>query len=195
MKILNCFGLYVYRYTLASKRSFDKYATSHQSTGINSVLMYEIEDKWESRFENVLFQPLKNYSDGATGKQYVLCGFMVEKLWEKFSSFTSTLKISLWRGKPDLTPFIQEQLPILVFRDIIYAPLGWILINGGIKLNCKNYAKTIFKIIKMDCPSEEQLIRMKKFDEINHWVWHSKPKIDSSSYCGKANLYFRLWKL
>ena len=28
--------------------------------------------------------------------------------------------------------------------------------------------KTIFKIIKMDCPSEEQLIRMKlqKFDEI-----------------------------
>ena len=44
--------------------------------------------------------------------------------------------------------------------------------------------KTIFNITKMDCPSEEQLIRMKlqKFDEIKSLGLTFKTETDSSSY-------------
>jgi hypothetical protein len=48
--------------------------------------------------------------------------------------------------------------------------------------------KTIFNITKMDCPSEEQLIRMKlqKFDEIKSLEFDiPNRKLSSSSYCGK----------
>src|SRR5690606_631379 len=51
----------------------------------------------------------------------------------------------------------------IVFRDI-YAQLIGIVIHGGIKFKVKNMYKTKLNIIKIDCPSEEQLIRMKLQD-------------------------------
>src|SRR5690554_1319956 len=98
---------------------------------INSVLMYEVEDKWKVGLEAYYFSPQK-LSDGATGKQYVLCGFMVEKLWEKFSvyiNFENFLDARQTRFDTIYTG--TETNP--VFRDI-YAPLDGFLINGGIKL-------------------------------------------------------------
>ena len=50
---------------------------------INSVLMYEIEDKWKIGLEAYYFSPQK-LNDGTTGKDYVICGFMAEKIWERF---------------------------------------------------------------------------------------------------------------
>lgn len=98
---------------------------------INSVLMYEIEDKWKVGLEAYYFSPQK-LSDGATGKQYVLCGFMAEKLWEKFSvyiNFENFLDARQTRFDTIYTGTVTNP----VFRDI-YAPLDGFLINGGIKL-------------------------------------------------------------
>jgi iron complex outermembrane receptor protein len=98
---------------------------------INSVLMYEVEDKWKVGLEAYYFSPQK-LSDGATGKQYVLCGFMVEKLWEKFSvyiNFENFLDARQTRFDTIYTGTVTNP----VFRDI-YSPLDGFLINGGIKL-------------------------------------------------------------
>ncbi len=46
--------------------------------------MYEIEEKWKVGLEAYYFSRRK-LSDGTTGKQYVICGFMVEKLYEILS--------------------------------------------------------------------------------------------------------------
>jgi iron complex outermembrane receptor protein len=98
---------------------------------LNNVLMYEIEDKLKIGLEAYYFSPQK-LSDGATGKQYVLCGFMVEKLWEKFSvyiNFENFLDARQTRFDTIYTGTLTNP----VFRDI-YAPLDGFLINGGIKL-------------------------------------------------------------
>lgn len=98
---------------------------------INSVLMYEVEDKWRIGLEAYYFSPQK-LSDGATGKEYVMCGFMVEKLWEKFSiyiNFENFLDARQTRFDTIFTGTVANP----VFRDI-YAPVDGFLINGGIKL-------------------------------------------------------------
>lgn len=98
---------------------------------INSVLMYEIEEKWKVGLEAYYFSPQK-LSDGAIGKQYVIMGFMAEKLWEKFSvyiNFENFLDVRQTRFDTIYTGTVTNP----VFRDI-YAPLDGILINGGIKL-------------------------------------------------------------
>ncbi len=53
---------------------------------LNNVLMYEVEDKWKIGLEAYYFSPQK-LNDGATGKQYWICGLMVEKLLEHCSLF------------------------------------------------------------------------------------------------------------
>ncbi len=97
---------------------------------INSVLMYEIEEKWKVGLEAYYFSQQK-LSDGTTGKQYVICGFMAEKLWEKFSvylNFENFLDARQTRFDTIYTGTVTNP----VFRDI-YAPLDGFLINGGIK--------------------------------------------------------------
>lgn len=98
---------------------------------INAVLFYEVEDKWKIGLEGYYFSPQK-LGDGTTGRDYWLCGFMVEKLWEKLSiylNFENFLDVrqtrfeSIYTGAPT-NP---------TFRDI-YAPLDGFVVNGGIKI-------------------------------------------------------------
>lgn len=98
---------------------------------VNAVLMYEVEDKWKIGVEGYYFSPQK-LGDGTTGKDYWLCGFMAEKLWEKFSiyvNFENFLDVrqtrfeSIYTGAPT-NP---------TFKDI-YAPLDGFIVNGGIKI-------------------------------------------------------------
>lgn len=99
---------------------------------INSVLMYEMEEKWKIGLEAYYFSKQK-LNDAATGKQYVLCGFMAEKIWEKFSvyiNFENFLDARQTRFDTIYTGTVSNP----VFRDI-YAPLDGFLINGGIKFN------------------------------------------------------------
>ncbi|WP_348797861.1 TonB-dependent receptor [Flavobacterium adhaerens] len=97
---------------------------------INSVLMYEIEDKWKVGLEAYYFSPQK-MNNGTTGKDYWTCGFMAEKIWERFSlyvNFENFLDTRQTRFESIYTGTISNP----VFKDI-YAPLDGFVINGGIK--------------------------------------------------------------
>lgn len=98
---------------------------------LNAVLMYELEDVLKVGLEAYYFSPQK-LSDGTTGKQYVICGFMIEKLWKIVSvylNFENFLDVRQTRYGNIYTGSVTEP----VFRDV-YAPLDGFLVNGGIKI-------------------------------------------------------------
>jgi iron complex outermembrane receptor protein len=98
---------------------------------INAVLMYEVEEKWKIGLEGYYFSPQK-LGDGTKGKDYWLCGFMVEKIWERISiyvNFENFLDVRQTRFESIYTGAITNP----TFRDI-YAPLDGFVINGGIKI-------------------------------------------------------------
>lgn len=97
---------------------------------INSVLFYEADEKWKLGLEAYYFSKQK-LSDGLTGRDYLITGFMAERLWEKFSlyiNFENFLDARQTRFDSIYTG--TKSNPI--FRDI-YAPLDGFVINGGIK--------------------------------------------------------------
>lgn len=97
---------------------------------INSILMYEIEDKWKVGLEAYYFSPQK-LNNGTTGEGYFITGFMAEKIWERFSlyiNFENFLDTRQTRFGSIYTGTITNP----VFKDI-YAPLDGFVINGGIK--------------------------------------------------------------
>jgi len=107
----------------------ENYLTSRHR--LNSVLLYEVEEKWKIGLEAYYFGK-QQLSDGATGKSYWITGFMVEKLWEKisvyinFENFTDSRQTrfdTIYTGTIDNPQF----------RDI-YAPLDGFVVNGGVKL-------------------------------------------------------------
>ena len=98
---------------------------------INSVLLYEVEEKWKIGLEGYYFSR-QQLSDGMVGEPYWITGFMVEKLWEKFSlyiNFENFLDTRQTKFGSIYTGTIDNP----VFKDI-YAPLDGFVINGGIKL-------------------------------------------------------------
>ena len=98
---------------------------------LNNVLMYEVEEKLKMGLEAYYFSPQK-LNNGSTGKQYWLTGFMVEKLWEKFSIFINFENfIDTRQSKFDTIYTGTITKP--VFNDI-YAPVDGFVINGGVKI-------------------------------------------------------------
>ncbi|HMK26673.1 MAG TPA: TonB-dependent receptor [Chitinophagaceae bacterium] len=98
---------------------------------LNTVLLYEIEEKWKVGLEGYYFSQQK-LSDGAIGKSYWITGFMAEKLWKRISlyiNFENFLDTRQTKFDSIYTGTIVNP----VFRDI-YAPLDGFVINGGIKL-------------------------------------------------------------
>lgn len=98
---------------------------------LNSVLLYEVEEKWKAGLEAYYFGR-QQLSDGKTGKSYWITGFMLEKLWEKVSlyiNFENFLDARQTRFDTIYTGSITNPQ----FRDI-YAPLDGFVVNGGIKL-------------------------------------------------------------
>ena len=98
---------------------------------LNSVLMYEVHEKWKLGLEGYYFSK-QQLSDGTNGKPYWITGFMAEKLWEKFSlyiNFENFLDTRQTRYGSIYTGSINSP----VFKDI-YAPLDGFVINGGLKL-------------------------------------------------------------
>lgn len=98
---------------------------------LNSVLLYEVEDKWKAGLEAYYFSK-QQLSDGKTGKSYWVTGFMLEKLWEKLSlyiNFENFLDARQTRFDTIYTGSVSNPQ----FRDI-YAPLDGFVVNGGIKI-------------------------------------------------------------
>lgn len=99
---------------------------------VNNVLMYEVEEKWKIGLEAYYFSR-QRLNDNTYGKEYWICGFMVEKLWEHFSlfiNFENFLDTRQTRFDTIYTGTISNP----VFRDI-YAPVDGFVINGGLKLS------------------------------------------------------------
>lgn len=99
---------------------------------LNNVLMYELEDKWKIGLEAYYYSE-QTLNDGAKGKPYWICGFMAEKLWEKFSLFIN-FENFLDARQTKFDTIYTGTVTNPVFRDI-YAPLDGFVVNGGIKLN------------------------------------------------------------
>lgn len=97
---------------------------------INSVLMYEEEDNWKIGLEAYYFGKQK-LNNGTTGKDYLICGFMAEKIWEKFSLYIN-FENFLDTRQSKFDTIYTGSISNPVFNDI-YAPLDGFLINGGIK--------------------------------------------------------------
>jgi outer membrane receptor for ferrienterochelin and colicins len=98
---------------------------------INSVLLYEVEEKWKVGLEAYYFSR-QRLSDGATGRSYWITGFMVEKLWEKVSLYVN-FENFLDARQTKFDSIYTGTIANPVFRDI-YAPLDGFVVNGGIKL-------------------------------------------------------------
>ncbi|MGL4631962.1 MAG: TonB-dependent receptor [Leadbetterella sp.] len=98
---------------------------------MNSILLYEVEDRWKLGLEAYYFSKQK-LSDGATGKQYVICGFMAEKKWEKFSIYIN-FENFLDARQTRFDTIYKGTLNNPTFRDI-YAPMDGFILNGGLKI-------------------------------------------------------------
>lgn len=98
---------------------------------LNNVLMYEIEDKWKVGLEAYYYSK-QQLNDGTTGKSYWTCGFMAEKIWERFSLFVNFENFTDTR-QTKFDSIYTGSVTNPVFRDI-YAPLDGFVVNGGLKL-------------------------------------------------------------
>jgi iron complex outermembrane receptor protein len=98
---------------------------------LNSVLLYEIEEKLKLGLEAYYFDPQK-LSDGSIGRSYWITGFMAEKLWENFSLYIN-FENFLDTRQTKFGPIYTGSIANPIFRDI-YAPLDGFVINGGVKL-------------------------------------------------------------
>lgn len=98
---------------------------------LNNVLVYEIEDKLKIGLEAYYYSQQK-LSDGKTGKEYWLTGFMIEKLWKHFSIFANFENFSDTR-QTKFDTIYTGTITNPVFRDI-YAPVDGFVLNGGIKI-------------------------------------------------------------
>lgn len=99
---------------------------------LNNVLMYEVEEKWKVGLEAYYFSKQK-LNDGSTGKEYWICGLMIEKIWEHLSlyvNFENFLDVRQTKFDSIYTGTITNP----VFRDI-YAPVDGFVINGGVKIS------------------------------------------------------------
>ncbi|MBC7938094.1 MAG: TonB-dependent receptor [Rhizobacter sp.] len=99
---------------------------------INSVLMYEVEEKWKLGLEGYYFSK-QQLNNGGSGRSYWVTGFMAEKLWEKFSLYIN-FENFLDARQSRYGPVYNGTVTNPQFNDI-YAPLDGFVINGGIKLN------------------------------------------------------------
>ncbi len=98
---------------------------------LNSVLMYEVEEKWKIGAEAYYFSK-QNLSNGETGRHYWTTGFMAERLWEKFSIYINFENFIDTR-QTKFGSIYSGSLTNPIFKDI-YAPLDGFVVNGGLKI-------------------------------------------------------------
>jgi len=98
---------------------------------LNNVLMYEVEDKWKVGLE-AYYTSEQKLNDGRSGKPYWVMGFMIEKLWEKFSVFINFENFTDTR-QTRFDTIYTGSINNPVFRDI-YAPVDGFVVNGGFKI-------------------------------------------------------------
>lgn len=121
-------------YTYTDARTFAGSASSLNvltpKHRINSVLFYEVEEQWKLGLEAYYFSQ-QQLSDGV-GQQYLIMGFMAEKLWERFSIFIN-FENFLDARQTRFDTIYTGSLAQPNFREI-YAPMEGFVVNGGVKV-------------------------------------------------------------
>ena len=128
------FHLYLgYTYTDASTKenSQKSDATLTPKHRMNIILMYEKEDKFRLGLESYYYSS-QLLSNGGRGRQYVIFGFLAEKIWDKFSVYANFENFTDRRqSRFDSLYTGQHNNPS--FNDI-YAPLEGFVFTMGVKL-------------------------------------------------------------
>lgn len=128
------FSLYVgYTYTDAriteNGQRYKKALTPKHA--VNSVLMYEIEDSWKVGLE-AYYTGKQTLTDGEKGKDYIVLGLMIQKIWDKLSVYANFENFTD-RRQTRFDTIYTGSMTKPVFRDI-YAPLDGFVMNAGIIL-------------------------------------------------------------
>jgi hypothetical protein len=123
-------------YTFTDARNhFNGLVTYYPLTAKNRInidLVYEIEEKWKVGLESYYYST-QTLSDGTKGRDYWLCGFMVQKIWKRISvymNFENILNVRQTQFERIYSGTVSNP----VFRDI-YAPLDGFVVNAGVKLS------------------------------------------------------------
>lgn len=99
---------------------------------LNNVLMYEVEERWKIGLEAYYFGK-QRLNTGSYSRDYWICGFMVERLWEKISVFIN-FENFLDARQTRFDTIFNGTITDPVFKEI-YAPVDGFVVNGGIKIN------------------------------------------------------------
>ena len=132
--VLGNFKLFTgYTYTDANTHfnGIEKWMPLTARHRLNNVLMYEVEEKLKMGLEAYYYSP-QQLTDGSRGKPYWITGFMVEKLWEKWSVYINFENFTNTRQSKFDTIYTGT-ISNPVFRDI-YAPVDGFVVNGGLKI-------------------------------------------------------------
>ncbi len=70
------------------------------------MLMYEVEDSWRIGYE-LYYVGEQHLTDGLMGKDYVTMGFMIQKIWDKFS-VTDSLQMPESSSNSDICWVLQN---------------------------------------------------------------------------------------
>ena len=97
---------------------------------LNSVLMYEVHEKWKLGLEAYTFSK-QLLNNGSYGKSYAIFGFMAEKIWERFSVYVNFENFADTR-QTRFDSIYTGTITNPQFQDI-YAPLDGFVFNGGLK--------------------------------------------------------------
>ena len=122
-------------YTYVDARMVDEgvesYAPLTPLHRTNSVLMYEVDEKWKIGLEGYYYSR-QRLSDGSSGQDYFLMGFMAEKIWEKISvyvNFENFLDVRQTKFESVYSGSVTNP----EFKEI-YAPMDGFVMNGGVKV-------------------------------------------------------------
>jgi iron complex outermembrane receptor protein len=98
---------------------------------INTVLMYEQEDRWRAGLE-AYYNSRQRLNDGTFGRDCWVFGAMAEKIWEHLSIFINLENFTDTR-QTRFESIYTGTITNPTFKDI-YAPLDGFVANAGIKL-------------------------------------------------------------
>lgn len=98
---------------------------------LNNVLMYDIDEKLKIGLEAYYFSR-QRLNDGTFGRSYWITGFMVEKIWERFSVYINFENFTDTR-QTKFGAIYTGNINNPVFNDI-YAPVEGFVMNGGVKI-------------------------------------------------------------
>ena len=127
-------GFYLgYTYT-DTKQHFNGITSTQPLTPKNRVsadITYEVENSFRAGVEG-FYTSSQLLNDGSTGKGFVTCGLLIQKMWKHFDVFINAENLTD-RRQTRWDSIYTGSITNPTFRDI-YAPLDGVVVNMGVKI-------------------------------------------------------------